>query len=95
MASLIKFSKHWLLRTVPCLFFATAMTGCSAFQTSHFIEPDMEMSVSPQAIASADDVFIAEPFSLVAADSIGLATFGFEIAQWAEMQPAEQLAKND
>jgi len=81
--------RQWVFLAM-CLLFAITMTGCSAFQTSHVIEP--EVPVSPQAVASADDVFVAETFSLVAADSVGLATFGYEIALWAEMDPAKWVA---
>jgi len=84
--------RQWFF-LAACLLFAVTMTGCSALQTSHFIEP--ELAVSPQAVASADEVFVAEPFSLVAADSIGLATFGYEIAQWADMVPSERLVQSD
>jgi hypothetical protein len=66
------------------------MTGCSVFETSYVVEP--EPAVSLDAVASADGVFVAEPFSLVAADSVGLATFGYEISHWAEMPP-EALAQ--
>lgn len=95
MSISIAFTKLALFRAMACLFFVTAMTGCSAFQTSHLIEPDAEMVVSPQAVASAEDVFVAQPFSLVAADSIGLSTFGFEIAMWAEMEQNEQFVKTN
>lgn len=84
--------RQWLF-FAACLLFAVSMTGCSAMQTSHIHEP--ELAVSPQAVASADDVFVAETFSLVAADSIGMATFGYEIALWAEMAPAELVALQD
>ena len=70
-----------------------AMTGCSVFESSYVIEP--ELGPMPGAIASASESFAAEPFSLVAADSIGLATFGFEIAQWAENPPHEALARQN
>ena len=81
--------RQWFFFAV-CLLFALTMTGCSSVQTSYFIEPDV--AFSPQAVVSAEDTFVAEPFSLVAADSIGLATFGYEIALWAEMDPAELIA---
>ena len=82
--------KPCLIRTGACLLLGIGLTGCSAFETSYVVEP--EPSVSLEAVASAEGMFVAEPFSLVAADSVGLATFGYEIAQWAEM-PAEALAQ--
>lgn len=83
---------RWLARTSACLFSVLAMTGCSVFQSeSHVVE--MEPAVSPYAVASADEAFVAEPFSLIAADSVGLATFGLEIAQWADTPPTESLAQ--
>lgn len=51
--------------------------GCSTFRTSHFIESDPGPTLG--AVASADGTLTAQPFSLVAADSIGLATFGTQI----------------
>lgn len=70
----------------------STMTGCSAFQpTSHVVEP--ETPLSPYAMASADGALVAEPFSLVAADSIGLATFGFEIALWDQIGADHALAE--
>ena len=69
-----------LIRSTTCALFALGLTGCSAFETSHLAEA--EPAVSPNAMASADGAFVAAPFSLVAADSIGLATFGSEIALW-------------
>ena len=89
MAHSILSFRQWVF-FAACLLFAIFMTGCSSLQTSHFEEP--ELVLSSQAVASADNTFVAEPFSLVAADSIGLATFGYEIALWAEMEPAELLA---
>lgn len=92
MARSILRIKQWFFLTAG-VFYIVTLTGCSALQTSHFIEP--EMTVSSQAVASADDVFVAEPFSLVAADSIGLATFGYEIAQWADMVPVDRLVQQN
>lgn len=83
--------RQWLF-LAACLLYTVTLTGCSAYQTSYVIEP--EPSLSPQAVVSADDVFVPAPFSLVAADSIGLATFGYEIAQWDERFPVEQLVHN-
>ena len=93
MAGFVQHTQRCLIRTGVCLLIVFALTGCSVFQSdSHFVE--QEQVVSPYALASAGDVFVAEPFSLVAADSVGLATFGFEIAQWADMPPADALAQN-
>ena len=78
------------VRASACLVLIVGMTGCSVFESSHVVEPDP--AVSLQAVASADRAFVAEPFSLVAADSVGLMTFGYEIAQWAE-KPPESLAQ--
>ncbi|MGB1123633.1 MAG: hypothetical protein ACPG4Q_00380 [Phycisphaeraceae bacterium] len=89
MAITVLSFRQWIFLAM-CLFYAVFMTGCSALQTSHFEEP--EFAVSPLAVASADQTFVAEPFSLIAADSIGLATFGYEIALWAEMDPSELVA---
>lgn len=94
MTSLLQHIERRLLLTALCLIVVLMMTGCSVFQsTSHIVEA--EQSVSPYAVASADDAFVAEPFSLVAADSVGLATFGFEIAMWADTPPADALAQQN
>ena len=92
MSNSILSIRQWFF-LAACLLYTVTMTGCSAYQTSHFIEP--VLAVSPQAVVSAEDVFVPEPFSLVAADSIGLATFGYEIAQWDTRFPANQLVKNN
>ncbi len=89
--SILRINQWFFL--AACLLYTAAMTGCSAVQASHLSEP--EMAVSPQAVASADDTFISEPFSLVASDSIGLATFGYEIAQWADEVSSGTLAQNN
>lgn len=92
MAGLTQHTNRWLIRTGGCLFAVFAMTGCSVFQSdSHLVEA--EPAVSPYALASAGDAFVTEPFSLVAADSVGLAAFSHEIAQWADMPPADALAQ--
>ncbi|MGB0767939.1 MAG: hypothetical protein ACPGYV_09540 [Phycisphaeraceae bacterium] len=78
-----------LSRVAAGLLLTVGLTGCSAFQESHVLEP--EPAVSPQALATADG-FVAAPFSLVAADSVGFATFGQEIAHWDDLQRDEQLA---
>jgi len=69
-----------LTRSAACATLLAGFTGCSAFQSSHIIAA--KPAPSPYAVASADDEFYAQPFSLVAADSVGLATFGYEIAMW-------------
>lgn len=84
--------RQWLF-LAACLLYAVTMTGCSAYQTSHVVEP--APAISPNAVVSAEDAFVPQPFSLVAADSIGLATFGFEIAQWADGLPAEPLVQHN
>ena len=76
------------LKSTACLLALADFTGCSAFETSYFVEE--EPAVSPYALASLEPGFYEQPFSLVAADSVGLATFGHEIAQWGEM-PADAL----
>lgn len=81
---------QWLVRVSACLLMGIGLTGCSVFETSYVVEP--EPVASFDAVASADDAFVAGPFSLVAADSVGLATFGYEIAQWDVMSP-EALAQ--
>lgn len=83
-------TKRWLVRASACLLMGIGLTGCSVFESSYVVEP--EPVVSLDAVASADDAFVAGPFSLVAADSVGLATFGYEIAQWEVMSP-EALAQ--
>lgn len=90
MTSTQQQTKRWLIRASACLFLGVGLTGCSVFETGHVVEP--EPAVSLDAVASADSAFVAGPFSLVAADSVGLAAFGYEIAQWAEM-PTEVLAQ--
>jgi hypothetical protein len=56
---------------------ALGMVGCSATQADGLsrAEPTGSMPV----LATADDTFVAGTYSLVAADSIGLATFGEQI----------------
>ena len=94
MTSSMQHIERRLLLTGLCLLVVLMMTGCSVFQsTSHLMEA--EEGVSPHALASADEVFVAETFSLVAADSIGLVTFGFEIAQWADMPPVDALVQQN
>jgi len=80
-----------LYRTGACVLFTTSLTGCSVFQDSHVLEHELE--VSPYAVASAEGDFVSAPFSLVAADSVGLATFGLEIAQWGTPQGDLRLAE--
>ena len=82
---------RWSLYAGVCLVFGSSMTGCSVFESSYVVES--EPGLSPNAVAAVDETFVAEPFSLVAADSVGLATFGFEIAQWADM-PQDALAQH-
>lgn len=82
-----------LSRSAACLAVAAGLTGCSIFEpveTSHFIEP--KPAPSPYAVASADEEFFSQPFSLVAADSVGLATFGREIAMWDDREGELALA---
>ena len=71
-----------LTRWMLCLPLLAGFTGCSAYQTSHVIEPDLEPGLSLNAVASADGELVLQPFSLVAADSVGLSTFAYEIAMW-------------
>lgn len=80
-----------MFRAGVCTLFVATLTGCSVFQDSHVLEHELE--VSPYAIASAEGDFVPAPFSLVAADSVGLATFGFEIAQWGTPQGDLRLAE--
>lgn len=94
MSSLMQHFERRLILTGLCLFVVLMMTGCSVFESSSHLMEAQE-GVSPYALASADDAFAAEPFSLVAADSVGLATFGFEIAMWADMAPADALAQQN
>ncbi len=61
------------------LALALGAVGCSTQQASHLEEPTPGVSLN--TIASADPQFVAPPFSLVAADSIGLATFGQQIVR--------------
>ena len=82
--------QRWSCTASALTLVAAGMTGCSAFDSSYVQQP--EPAVSLQAVASAEGDFVAQPFSLVAADSVGLATFGFEIAQWHQMTP-EALAQ--
>ena len=92
MPSLMQHLERRLLLSGLCLLFVFATTGCSVFQSnSHFVETGP--AVSPNAVASADEAFVAEPFSLVAADSVGLAAFGFEIAMWADQSTDDALAQ--
>ena len=74
-------SIHRLTRHVSALAMlalALGSVGCSsARQTSLLVEP--QPAVSLNAVATADDTFVAQSYSLVAADSIGLATFGQQI----------------
>ena len=68
-----------------CLPAAAALTGCSSFQsTIHLVEPECDPVLSLNAVASADTgVEVPQQmFSLVAADSLGLSTFRYEIAMW-------------
>ncbi len=53
--------------------------GCSSFATRGIAVH--EPVVTLNTLASADPQFVAAPFSLVAADSIGLATFGQQIVR--------------
>ncbi|MEO0474501.1 MAG: hypothetical protein AAF085_00835 [Planctomycetota bacterium] len=78
-------------RVGACLVMVAGLTGCSVFDSSYVIEPE---AVSLNAVVSAEGAFVAEPFSLIAADSVGLAAFGFEIARWDQMPP-EALAIKD
>ena len=83
--------------TAMALAFGLGTVGCSVFepaQQGHLIQP--EPAVSPYAVASADGAFVAPPVSLIAADSIGLSTFGQSVVmddlraddgQFAEVQP--------
>ena len=74
---------------MSCLPIFVLLTGCSCFQqTSHIIEPEAELQpiLAHNATASADTVeFTPQAFSLVAADSLGLATFGYELVLWDAM----------
>ena len=93
MPSLMQHLERRLLLSGLCLLVVFAMTGCSVFQSnSHLVETEPP-AVSPNAVASVDEAFIAEPFSLVAADSVGLAAFGFEIAMWADLPSDDALAQ--
>lgn len=94
MARMIQHLERRLMLTGVCLVLLFAMTGCSAFQSNSYLAEN-EPAVSSAAIASVDGHFVAEPFSLVAADSVGLATFGFEVAMWAEKPSEEALAQQD
>lgn len=91
MARFIQHLERRLILTGFCLVLLFAMTGCSVFQSNSYLV-ETEPAVSPSAVASVDGRFVAEPFSLVAADSVGLATFGFEVAMWSEMPSEEALA---
>lgn len=94
MPSFMQHLERRLILTVLCLVVVFTVTGCSVFQSnSHLVET--EPAVSPNAVASAGDVSVAKPFSLVAADSVGLATFGFEIAMWADLPSEDALAQKD
>lgn len=73
-----------------CMFAVVGLTGCSVLETSHIQEPDPPLSVN--AMASADGSLMAQPFSLVAADSVGLAAFGQELALWDSLYPAPRMA---
>lgn len=78
-----------------CALSAMLFIGCSSTQTSHFQEPTTA-APSPSAVASADGAIELPPaFSLVAADSVGLATFGQEIAGWGYSANDVALAEQD
>ncbi|MFN3169026.1 MAG: hypothetical protein ACE37H_18420 [Phycisphaeraceae bacterium] len=57
---------------------ALGMVGCSATRPADGLSR-AEPAGSVFTIATADDTFVAGTYSLVAADSIGLATFGEQI----------------
>lgn len=82
---------RWML----CLPLLAGFTGCATYQSSYLLEPEFEPELSLNAVASADGDLMMQPYSLVAADSVGLHTFGYEIAMWDTLysQPATASAK--
>lgn len=77
---------------LPVLVGLLAVGGCSFDQQSHFIEPEYEPMLSLNAVASAEGQLPPQVFSLVAADNLGLSTFGYEIAMWDLMYEKYALA---
>lgn len=73
------------------LGFVLGTVGCSSFETCQQVEA--EPTVSLDAIATADDTFVSHSYSLVAADSIGLAAFGQQIVLDDQRINDERLAE--
>lgn len=74
---------HRVLLVRACLAVLVVMgfVGCATQQSSHIIEPDQASMPEPTVyVIEAEDHATLGTFSLVAADSVGLAAFGWDIA---------------